>query len=75
MLSTSRVELKDISVVIFGDPLNGLPVLAISAAKVKEFCANGDIVCQRKGNLLAATAAHESYGGSAAEAADFISKL
>ncbi|CAF9934043.1 MAG: hypothetical protein HETSPECPRED_009085 [Heterodermia speciosa] len=58
--------------VIFGDPQNGQPVANVPAAKLKEYCAQGDGVCGTP-RTFQITAAHLSYGNNAADAANFIS--
>ena len=58
--------------VIFGDPQNGQSVANVPAAKLKEYCAQGDGVCGTP-RTFQITAAHLSYGNNAADAASFIS--
>lgn len=43
---------------------------SVPAAKVKEYCASGDGVCQT--GTFSISAAHLSYGSDASAAADFI---
>ncbi|TKX25205.1 cutinase-like protein 3 [Elsinoe australis] len=56
--------------VLFGDPLLRQSVGSVPAAKVKEYCASGDGVCQT--GTFSISAAHLSYGSDASAAADFI---
>jgi cutinase len=55
-------------VVVFGDPFKSQAVSNIASAKVKEFCATGDPVCENGMNVMA----HLSYGSDATEAATFL---
>lgn len=65
-------SLSPAAAVIFGDPQNGQAVANVPAAKLKEFCAQGDGVCGTP-RTFQITSAHLSYGKNAAEAAAFIS--
>ncbi|PSK55227.1 hypothetical protein B9Z65_2616 [Elsinoe australis] len=56
--------------VLFGDPLLRQSVGSVPTAKVKEYCASGDGVCQT--GTFSISAAHLSYGSDASAAADFI---
>ena len=58
--------------VIFGDPFNGQPVTGVPAAKLKEYCAQGDSICSRRRQV---GGGHLSYGSNAADAANFIAAL
>ncbi|KAL8775832.1 MAG: hypothetical protein Q9194_003595 [Teloschistes cf. exilis] len=60
--------------VIFGDPQNGQAVVNVPAARLKEYCAQGDGVCGTP-RTFQITAAHLSYGNNAPDAADFISSV
>lgn len=54
--------------VLFGDPLKLESVGSLPESKVKEFCAQGDPVCENGGNIMA----HLSYGSKAQTAAQFL---
>jgi len=56
---------------LLGDPFNGQSVGSVPASKLKEFCANGDDVCNGSGTF-AITSAHLTYGSNATTAANFI---
>jgi len=56
--------------VLFGDPMNVRAVGNLPAAKVKQYCASGDSVCE--GGGFAIMPAHTSYGNNADAAADWI---
>ena len=65
-------DLVCLPAVIFGDPQNGQSVANVPAAKLKEYCAQGDGVCGTP-RTFQITSAHLSYGKNAADAASFIS--
>lgn len=56
--------------VLFGDPFKAQSVGKLAKDHVKEYCAQGDPVCQNGANVMA----HLSYGGNAKEAAEFLVK-
>lgn len=57
--------------VLFGDPYNGQSVGTLRSTVVKEFCADGDDVCNGSGTF-AITEAHGTYGQNADAAAAFV---
>ncbi|KAJ5156884.1 Cutinase [Penicillium capsulatum] len=56
--------------VLFGDPFKTQSVGKLAKDHVKEYCAQGDPVCQNGANAMA----HVSYGDNAKEAAQFLVK-
>lgn len=54
--------------VLFGDPFKTESVGKLASSHVKEFCAEGDPVCENGANVMA----HLSYGSDAKEAAQFL---
>lgn len=56
--------------VLFGDPFKSQSVGKLANDHVKEYCAQGDPVCQNGANVMA----HVSYGNDAKEAAQFLLK-
>ncbi|EDN08022.1 predicted protein [Histoplasma mississippiense (nom. inval.)] len=57
-------------VVLFGDPLRGLPLVAIAKDKVMEICAKGDPICRGGLDITA----HLSYAADANSAASFLAE-
>lgn len=58
------------AILLFGNPIRsiGRSVTGTYAGRTKDYCAQGDPICQAGGaNILA----HLSYGGNAGDAADF----
>ena len=59
------------AILLFGNPIRwiGRSVTGTYESRTKDYCADGDPICQFLGtNILA----HFSYGGNAADAADFV---
>jgi cutinase len=70
--SSQGVTSKQVAAaVLFGDPFNGQAVGDLPAADTKEYCADGDDVCNGSGSF-AITQAHLTYGDDADGAAEWV---
>jgi cutinase len=58
--------------VLFGDPLKSQPVGDLPASRTKEYCGNGDPVCNLGAGGLSITSGHLSYGSDADASAEWI---
>ncbi|PVH77536.1 carbohydrate esterase family 5 protein [Cadophora sp. DSE1049] len=70
-LLTNATAAKVSSVVMFGDPFNGIAVGNIPASKVVTYCHEGDNICE--GGILV-FAPHHTYSVDAPAAAAFVIK-